>query len=144
MTQRINGSRMIPVYAGNSIELEFEVRQETQLVDLTGLTGKLKVFLDIPDTNATFVIDKILTIPTQTGTALGTCSCVLSETESDQFPAVFKYYLVFTYDTDDDRILQEGTIKVIGDDTDRINQIQQKYGLKYEQKEKVDNCICLY
>ena len=132
MTQRINGTSMITVYSGNSIELEFEVRINTQLVDLTGLTGKLKVFLDIPDTNATYVIDKTLTIPTQEDEALGTCNCVLSETETVQTAAVYRYYLVFTYDTDDDRVLQDGTIKIVGDDTDRIGQIKLKYGLDFD------------
>lgn len=132
MSQKLSGSRMVTLYAGNSKELEFEVRKDGELVDLTDTTGKLKVFLEIPDTNETYIIDKTLTIPTQEDDALGTCSCTLSETETDQFPGVYRYYLVFTYDTDDDRVLQDGNIKIVGDDTDRINQIQNKYGLKYD------------
>lgn len=132
MSDKITGNSMIPIYAGNSIELEFTVRKDSQLVDLTGLAGKFKVFLDVPGEDETFVIDKSLTIPTQTGDALGTCSCVLTGNETDQYTSVYKYYLVFTYGVSDDRVLQEGTVKIIGDDTDRINQIKLKYGLDFD------------
>lgn len=123
---------MKQVYAGKSAELNFTVRQNSQLVDLTGLTGELKVFLDVPGENDPYIIVKSLTIPTQEDEALGTCSCVLTSAETEQFSEVYKYYLVFNYGTDDDRVLQEGSLRIIGDDEDRINQIKKKYSLNFD------------
>lgn len=129
---KINGYTLIPIYAGKSIELEFEVRKEGQLVDLSDLTGRLVVFLEVPGVDEEYVIDESLTIPDQTGGGLGTCSVILDSTMTDQYAAVYRYYLLFTYGTGDERVLQDGTINIIADDTDRINQIKTKYGLEFD------------
>jgi hypothetical protein len=129
---KIKGNVMIPVYAGKGKELEFLIYENGQVVDLTGLTGTLVVWLDIPGQDEDFVIEKALTIPTQTGENIGSCSCVLDNDDTDLTPAVYNYQLIFNYGTSDDRVLQSGTIHIIGDDTDRIEQIKEKYGFKFD------------
>jgi len=129
---QIKGNTMITVYAGKAKELEFIIYENAQLVDLTGLTASFNMWLDIPGQDETYVLTKALTIPTQTGTAEGTCSCVLDDTDTVVDAGVYNYELLFVYGANDVRVLQVGTVKVTGDDDTRIEQIKIKYGFKFD------------
>ena len=129
---QIKGNTMITAYVTKAKELEFIIYKDAQLIDLTGLTGTIRVYLDIPGSNGSDVISKALTIPAQTGTAEGTCSVVFDDDDTDITAAVYNYQLIFVYDTDDNRVLQAGTINLVGDDEDRVSQIKQKYGFSFD------------
>ncbi len=133
MNEEIKSNIQIPLFKNKGDELTFVIYDnEGSPVDLTGLTGKFQVYLDTPQTTDVNVIDKALVIPTQEGTSLGKCTCSLDDDDLDIDTAIYNYKLVFVYGVDDNRILQTGTVNVIGDDNTRIEQIKKKYGLTFD------------
>jgi len=98
-------------------------------IDLTALTGTFSAFLDVPGDNGVAKITQAITIVDATA---GQVSVTLDDTQSAVIPAIYLYDLTFVYGTDDNRVLNSGTIQIIGDDTIRLNEIKCKYGLGFD------------
>lgn len=121
----------IQIYKGTASALNFVIRDENDnVIDLSGLTGKIKVFLNIPGQDDTYVIDKSLTIDSA---IKGEVSVNLDDNDNDISVAEYQYILEFVYGVDDNRILGYGAFSILGDDIERINQIKDKYGLEYDE-----------
>ena len=120
----------LEIKAGTSKELKFELKDiNNNAIDITGLVGTLKIYLNVPGTNSSPVISKTVTI---TNALNGLCTAVVLDSETLITPAIYNYTLTFEYTTGDNRVLDSGTVNIIGDDIDRINQIKQRYGLGFD------------
>jgi len=103
--------------------------ESNEAINLTGLTGTFTANLDIPGDNGVAKISEAMTIVSATD---GTAYIILDDTATVITPAIYLYQCTWVYDTADNRVLDSGTIQIIGDDTIRLNEIKAKYGLGFD------------
>jgi len=119
----------LSIEAGKAREISFVLKDEyNNPIDLTGLTGTFEAFLSVPGQDSSATISEPITVMSAIN---GECKVLIDDSASDVTPAVYYYYVSFAYGTGDNRVLDKGTLNVIGDDADRINNIKQKYGFTY-------------
>jgi len=120
----------IKIQKNTSKSLSFVIKDDNDnVINLASATGKIKVHLDIPGTNNTYVIDKALTIDSA---IRGECSVTLENTDTNIDASIYRVILEFNYAIGDDRVYSYGTFTIYGDDTERLQQIKTKYGLTYD------------
>ena len=118
------------VIEDKALEIEFEIHSDDNtILNITGLSGKFKVYLDIPGTDATYVIDKAITL---VDAEKGLCKVTLLDTDTNINPAIYKYYLEITLDTNETKVFYQGSFTVRGEDSTRIQEIRDIYGLEFD------------
>jgi len=119
-------------FVGKALNLDFQILNEDgSYYDLNDVTDAfIQIYLDKPETNE-IILEKDLIIPVETEDS-GICSVTLDDTELNISSKTYKFILSFNFDTDDNRVLGFGELKIEGEDTERIQQIKRTYGLSYD------------
>lgn len=110
-------------------DLSFEIKKDGKLVNLVGKTGYFKVYLDIPSENEEYIIEKEIEIIDYD---LSIAKIILTDTDMEIDTAVYNYILEIEMDSDLTEVFYYGTFEVLGDDTNRLKEIKQIYGLEFE------------
>jgi len=120
----------IQIFKNTRKDLSFYIYDNSgELVDITGWTGRIRVYLQTPGEADTNILNKSLTIST---TVKGLCTVTLDEDDTDIDEYVYTYVLEFDTGSGEYENYGFGILEIVGDDDSRISQIKLKYGLDYD------------
>jgi hypothetical protein len=126
----IISNKNIEILNGTSKELSFTVLDSNlNPVDLTSKTGLFKAILNNSDGTTTEAISKVLTI---SAGSTGKCSILLDNDDTTINVNSYYFYLLFNYGTDDDRILGDGSLNILGNSSNNIAEIKKKYNIDFK------------
>ena len=120
----------LSLFKNSGKKYSFEVRDDfNKIIDITNATITFNIFLELSGTNDSPILTKAGTV---LDGELGLFDVEFTPNEVD-FESN-KYSYIVEIDLDGSQVLKFGTgvFEVLGDDTERVLQIKQLYGLNYE------------